>query len=424
MIKLKFMAAAAFLSAAFLTSVVSYANEAELTIDSNLTVHFIDVGQGLSVLAQTDDAALLFDGGDRDTASFLYSYLQSVGVESLDYLIASHYDSDHIGGLIDVVKDFEVDTIFGPDYIHDSALFETFLETVVSADDEIVMPEVGSSYELGEGTFTVLAPSEIVEDSNENSIAIRLDYGDTSFIITGDAEMESEAAMLETGIDLACNVLAAGHHGAATSSTWDFVEATLPEYVVFSCGLNNQYGHPDEDTLEKFQSIEAEIFRTDEQGTIIAESDGTDIIWNAIPTIDAVRYSTTSLNIRSQATTDSDVIGKLYAGDTIHVLYETDGWARVLHNGAIAYAAYDYLTDEYQIPETTAAPVVVHTQAPVIAVTEPAPQQNISAMVWLSATGEKYHSINNCGRMNPTKARQIDKSTAQAQGYEACKKCW
>lgn len=424
MIKFNHITAAAFLSAALFTPIASYANESEPAVDSTLTVHVIDVGQGLAVLAQTDDAALLFDGGDRDTASFLYSYLQSVGVESLDYMIASHYDSDHIGGLVDVVKDFEVATIFGPDYIHDSALFETFLENIVLTEHEIVMPQVGEIYEFGEGTFTVLAPSEIVDDPNENSIAIRLDYGETSFIITGDAEMESEEAMLATGIDLKCDVLVAGHHGAATSSTWDFVEATLPEYVIFSCGLNNQYGHPDEDTLEKFQSIEAEIFRTDEQGTIIAESDGVNITWNTVPTVDSIRYSTTSLNIREQATTDSSVIGKLYAGDSISVLYEADGWARVLYNGTVAYAACDYLTDEYQIPETTAVPVVVQTQAPVIAATEPVPQQNISAMVWLSATGEKYHSINNCGRMNPAKARQIDKSTAEAQGYEACKKCW
>ena len=172
--------------------------------------------------------------------------------------------------------------------------------------------------------------------------------------------------MCASGIDLSCDVLVPGHHGSATATSWEFLEATVPEYAVISCGADNQYGHPDQDTMDKLQDMGINVFRTDKQGTIIAVSNATDITWNTEPCND---YS---------------------SGDT---------------------------SDAGTQPQVTASP----TQSSEPKVTE-TPEQSES--VWLSATGSKYHSIPDCGNMNPNTARQISRADAEAQGYEACKKCW
>lgn len=335
-------------------------------VTGDMAVHFLDVGQGLSIFVQSGGENLIYDGGDRGTSSFVVSYLQQQGVETIDYLISSHYDEDHLAGLIGCLNAFDVETVIGSDYEHDSDLYQSFIDTVSAEGLEIQHPEVGTEFQFGTGKFAVLSPAEIVDDSNANSVAIKLENGQNSFIFTGDAEHNSEAAMCASGIDLDCDVLVPGHHGSATATSWDFLEATVPEYAVISCGTDNQYGHPDQDTMDKLQDMGINVFRTDKQGTIIALSNATNITWNTEPCND---YS---------------------SGDT---------------------------SDAGTQPQVTAAP----TQAPEPEVTE-APAQ--SETVWLSATGSKYHSIPDCGNMNPNNARQISRADAEAQGYEACKKCW
>lgn len=335
-------------------------------VTGDMAVHFLDVGQGLSIFVQSGGENLIYDGGDRGTSSFVVSYLQQQGVETIDYLISSHYDEDHLAGLIGCLNAFDVETVIGSDYEHDSDLYQSFIDTVSAEGLEIQHPEVGTEFLFGTGKFTVLSPAEIIDDSNANSVAIKLENGQNSFIFTGDAEHNSETAMCASGIDLDCNVLVPGHHGSATATSWDFLEATVPEYAVISCGTDNQYGHPDQDTMDKLQDMGINVFRTDKQGTIIALSNATNITWNTEPCND---YS---------------------SGDT---------------------------SDAGTQPQVTAAP----TQAPEPEVTE-APAQ--SETVWLSATGSKYHSIPDCGNMNPNNARQISRADAEAQGYEACKKCW
>lgn len=304
-----------------------------------LTVHFIDVGQGLAILAQAGDDVLVYDGGNSDAASYFVSYLQQEGVTDIDYMIASHYDADHLNGLVGALHAFDTDTIIAPDYEHNSKLYTSFYNTVSEQGKEVTYPEVGDEYEFGEGSFTILGPTEIRDDSNNNSVVVRLDYGDTSFLFTGDAEAKEEKDIIAANEDLDCDVLSVGHHGSASSTSWDFLEQVLPEYAVISCGVNNSYGHPDPDTIEKLDSVEAQIFRTDLQGNIIAISDGETISWNTEPS-----------------------------------------------NGEVV--------------------------------------NEIETQVWLSATGSKYHSRNNCGNMNPDTARQVTESDAISQGYEKCKKCW
>ena len=216
-----------------------------------LTVHFIDVGQGLAIMAQAGDDVLVYDGGNSDAASYFVSYLQQEGVEDIDYMIASHYDTDHLNGLVGALHAFDTETIIAPDYEHNSKIYTSFYNTLSEEGKEVTYPEAGEEYTFGEGSFTILGPTQIRDDSNNNSVVIRLDYGDTSFLFTGDAESKEEKDIIAANEDLDCDVLSVGHHGSASSTSWDFLEAVLPEYAVISCGVNNSYGHPDPDTVEK-----------------------------------------------------------------------------------------------------------------------------------------------------------------------------
>ncbi len=335
---------------------------------SLMAVHFIDVGQGLAVLVQSEGQNLLYDGGDLSHADQVVSYLQQQNVETIDYMISSHYDEDHVGGLISCMDNFSVGRAFGADYIHDSDLYNEFMNTATANVITIEYPSVGDTFSFGSGQFTILAPNGInPNDSNENSVAIKLENGANSFIFTGDAEETSEQDMISTGMNLDCDVLSAGHHGSSSSNTWDFLSASTPSYAVISCGAGNQYGHPSSETMGRLSDMGIPVFRTDKQGTVIAVSDGSSISWNTEPCND---YSS----------------GEEAASDT-----------------------------SASSSESTDAAVF---SAPA---EEPAPS---SGNVWISATGEKYHSIPNCGRMNPAKAYQMSQADAEASGYTACSKCF
>lgn len=350
LLKKKLLSFLLILSLACGVLIVPETNVCAAESDVTMAVHFIDVGQGLSILVQSGGQNLLYDGGDRSHSEQVVSYLQQQNVQNIDYMIASHYDEDHIGGLVDCMGIFSVSNILGSDYIHDSDLFNTFMNTATGNALTVQYPSVGDSFTFGTGTFTILAPNGISQNSNDNSVVIKLENGSNSFIFTGDAEETSEQDMISTGMNLDCDVLSIGHHGSASSTTWDFLEATSPSYTVVSCGIDNQYNHPSAETMGRLSDMNIPVFRTDKQGTVIALSNGNTITWTQDPCND---YSS----------------GENVQNETVPV--ET--------------------TDTY---------------------------------VWLSATGEKYHSIPNCGRMNPDKARQVTKSQAEASGYEPCSKCF
>ena len=341
--------------------------------NSEMAVHFIDVGQGNAILVQSGGQNLLYDGGDQSHADLIISYLQEQNVENIDYMIASHYDEDHIGGLVPCIDNFSVSNIFGPDYVHTSNLFNNFMNTATANAIIVQYPSVGETFDFGTGSFTVLAPNGISQNSNDNSLVIKLENGSNSFIFTGDAEETSEQDMISTGMNLDCDVLSLGHHGSASSTSWDLLEATSPSWAVISCGLNNTYGHPAAETMGKLSDMDIPVFRTDDQGTVIALSDGNTISWTQEPCND---YTSGS---EKQSTDSSADQSEQYTND------------------AAATESYAAETDTSD------------TQG---------------RMVWISATGSKYHSIPDCGNMNPNKATQETESQALSQGYEACKKCW
>jgi len=239
-----------------------------------MQVHFLDVGQGLSILVELGDEVLIYDGGGRDTSSFVVAYLKELGITEIDYLISSHYDADHVSGLIGCLYAFDVKHVIGSDYTHDSKLYTSFQTAVSKEGLEVLHPSVGTKFLLGEAVITILAPAEIVDDSNSNSVAIKLTYGESDFIFTGDADYYSESAMIASGIDLDCEVLSVGHHGSSDATSPEFLEKASPDYAVVSCGKDNEYGHPHKEVVELLKEYQVEILRNDELGTIVMKTDG------------------------------------------------------------------------------------------------------------------------------------------------------
>lgn len=247
----------------------------------SLEVTFLDVGQGDCTLIRLGDHAMLFDCGPDDAGTRIQNYLQKQGIETLDYVVASHADEDHIGGMDVIVTKFECRTIFMMETEKDTKTVRDVREAIRYKGYQTVEPQPGETYELGEARFRILAPIwDYGEDTNNNSIAIRLEYGSTSFLFTGDAEQEEEQDMVANGDELRADVYQAGHHGSRNASSWKFLEAVTPSYTVISCGAGNDYGHPHAETLERLREIGSEIFRTDLQGTVQAVSDGKEISWN------------------------------------------------------------------------------------------------------------------------------------------------
>lgn len=246
-----------------------------------LTVTFLNVGQGNAVLVEQDGRYMLIDGGDRDYSSFVVSYLKNQGVEELAYVISSHYDADHLNGLVGALNVFPCETVLAADYTTDSKVYESFCDVVEEKDLSLVYPAMGDTYTFGDAEFTIVCPDAYdYADDNDNSIGIRLVHGENSFLICGDADSGMERMMMESGLELDSDVYLASHHGSAGSSSLEFLQAVAPEAVVISAGRGNSYGHPTSRVLEDVRGIGADLYRTDEQGTIVVTSDGSTLSWN------------------------------------------------------------------------------------------------------------------------------------------------
>ena len=246
-----------------------------------LAVHFIDVGQGDSILAESDGHYMLIDAGENDQAGTVISYLKAQGVTKLDYVIGTHPHSDHIGGLDKVIDTFPVDKVILPPVEHTTKTFEDVLDSIASRGLKITKPAPGDSYDLGNASFTILSPvKDYGNDLNNWSVGVRLTYGDNSFVMCGDAENQAEEDIIKNGAVLKADVLKAGHHGSSTSTSDAFLKKVSPSWVVIQCGKGNSYGHPHKETMEKLKKAGCQVLRTDEEGTITAFSDGKTITWS------------------------------------------------------------------------------------------------------------------------------------------------
>ena len=239
-----------------------------------LYVHYIDVGQGDSELVCCNGEYMLIDAGEPGASDAVLEYLDALGIDKLDYLVCTHGHSDHCGGLDAVVESLEVETVFTSPYTGDSASYEIFTDAVYDAGLELTVPELGESYSLGEARFSFLGPLEDYDNTNDDSLVIRLEYGDTSFLFTGDMTAKAEKDLINDGARLRCDVLKVGHHGSSGSSCYQFLYEAQPSIGVISCEKGNRYGHPHEETLSRLHDADVTVFRTDLEGSIVIFSDG------------------------------------------------------------------------------------------------------------------------------------------------------
>ncbi|BFL46894.1 ComEC/Rec2 family competence protein [Lactonifactor longoviformis] len=337
--------------------------------ERTMEVTFLDVGQADCIFIQAEGHYMLVDAGKNEDGDAIVSFLREKGVDRLDYVIGTHPHEDHIGGLDVVIRALPIGAVILPDKIHTSQTFEDVLEAVEEKELEITLARPGDTYTLGGGSFTILSPNKDYGDTLNNwSVGIRLVNGSNSFLMTGDGEQEAEEDILSTGLTLKSDVLKAGHHGSDTSNSSRFLDAVQPQYAVISCGQDNQYGHPDLSVLETFRDRGISVFRTDEQGTVTAVSDGSSITWNLEPS--------RSMEAGVQQTeTDSE--------DTEPVNQ-----------------------DNLQKDTEEAADTI---------------QGEEEEIVYITETGEKYHRTG-CQYLKNS-AREIAREEAEARGLTPCGKC-
>ncbi|MBQ9928495.1 MAG: MBL fold metallo-hydrolase [Lachnospiraceae bacterium] len=253
----------------------------DLQKQEGLEVHFVDVGQGDATLIICGEHAMLIDAGDNNKGTAVQYYLQKQGVTKLDYLIGTHPDADHIGGLDVIITKFDCNRIIMPEVQRDMATYRDVIDAMEYKQYRNTRPMVGTQYFLGDAVFTVVAPvGNYGEEYNNYSVGILLTYGENKFLFTGDAERMAEYDMLQTGIDLSADVLKVGHHGSSDSTSKSFLEAVSPKYAVISCGADNDYGHPHRRTMDILEESGIAVYRTDELGDIVFYSDGQNIMVN------------------------------------------------------------------------------------------------------------------------------------------------
>ena len=250
---------------------------------------------------------MLIDAGNPENGPDIVSYIKKLGINRLDFVIATHPHADHIGGMADVINAFDIGKLIMPKVEHTTRTFENLLLTIRNKGLKITAPVPGTEYRLGNTSFTILAPnSSSYKNLNDYSVVVRLTYGSTSFLFTGDAEQTSEKEILAKGYNIKSDVLKVGHHGSKTSTTTRFLDAVSPRYAVMCVGANNQYGHPAPETLSKLAERGIKVYRTDEAGTIIATSDGKSISFNKQPSPGNTSTNTGSTTVSDTKNNQND----------------------------------------------------------------------------------------------------------------------
>ena len=253
----------------------SYNNHPE-----NLYVHYIDVGQGDSMLIQVNNKNLLIDAGPKSDKNKLLNYLSSLNIDKFDYIIATHPHEDHIGNMADVINGYNVLNFYAPKIQSTTKTFEKMVEALKSKNLKINVIKKGTdTIDLGENTkVTVFSPTkDSYENLNNYSPVIKIEYGSTSFLFTGDAEKDVEKEILDNNEDISADILKVGHHGSSTSTSENFLNKVNPSIGVISVGEDNSYNHPNEDTIKRLNKDKVTIYRTDKDGTVVLSSDGSKI---------------------------------------------------------------------------------------------------------------------------------------------------
>jgi len=278
---------AAILAVLIMLFVPTYIN------DEKLEIHYIDVGQADSILIMLHDCSMLIDAGNNGDGDLVVNYLQKQGVTKLNYLVGTHPHEDHIGGLDDVIDNFDIGTVLMPKAQTDTNTFDSVLDSLKAKNLKVATTNIGDTFQLDSAEFTILSvKNETPDELNLTSIVLRLTYGTQSFLFCGDAEIENEQEMLSyyhslqnteienkeerlsSNFSLQSDVIKLGHHGSDTSSCEEFIKTVNPKQAIISVGEDNKYNHPCEVTLKLMEKYNIEVYRTDLNGTIILKSDG------------------------------------------------------------------------------------------------------------------------------------------------------
>lgn len=244
-------------------------------VDSNLQITFLDVGQADSILIQNKGESMLIDAGNNEDGPLLVKYFQEQQITNFKYVVGTHPHEDHIGGLDDIIDNFQIGILYIPDAITTTKTFTDVLDAIESKNMTYTVPTIGNTFSLGDARIKVIYTGTDTTDLNNTSIVLKLTFGTTSFLFTGDATKKVEEKILRQ--DVKADVLKVGHHGSEYSSSTNFLDKVHPKYAIISVGKGNKYEHPTQTTLDKLNQRNIEVHRTDESGSILMTTDGNKI---------------------------------------------------------------------------------------------------------------------------------------------------
>lgn len=241
---------------------------------SDAYVHFIDVGQGSSTLIQVGDKGILIDAGEKEYGDYVVEYINSCGIKELEYVVASHPHSDHIGGMTDVIEEYSIGEFIMPELteinIPTTKVYERMINALIEKDVDVTASEVGESYIMEGFTMKILGPVEQTEELNDMSVICKLTVNGVDFMIPGDAEKgELSSVYNSINAEYKCDIIAMGHHGSSTSIHKSFLNAVDADVAVISCGKDNSYGHPHKEALQYIKNNGMTLYRTDYEGDVV-----------------------------------------------------------------------------------------------------------------------------------------------------------
>lgn len=248
-------------------------NNAVKEVSTNLSIHYIDVGQADSILITNNGYSMLIDAGNNEDGPLLVDYIKNdLKINKIDYVVGTHPHEDHIGGLDDIINNLQVKEVYLPEAMTTTKTFEDVLNAIEQKNLSITVPDIGDKFTMGELDFEIIYTGTGAKDLNEASIILKMTFGKHAYLFTGDTTSEVEKTILDKDINI--DVLKVAHHGSKYSSCEEFLNIATPKYAIISAGEGNSYGHPEQETIDRLKKYNTNIYITKDLGTIILTSNG------------------------------------------------------------------------------------------------------------------------------------------------------